>query len=80
MTIYGHTSVQFYIENAKSAPLFAPCPIREEGIPNRERFGTILAWVQAEHSRTSNGLGLWQQSSRCYAIAKVIKKDAANQW
>ena len=76
MTIYGHASAQFYIENAKHAPQFASCPIREEKIPHRERFGTIFSWVQADHG---GGKGCWKEWFRHYAMAKVIKKDAADR-
>jgi hypothetical protein len=80
MTIYGQTSAQFYIENAKNAPLFASCPMFSDGIlPDREKYGTVVTWVQADHSYRGNAEFYWQETLRHYAIAKVIKSDAQNE-
>ena len=74
LTVYGKTSAQFYIENSKSAPLFAAFPIREADLPNREKFGTIFAWVHAVSNRGRTGECSWDAMFRQYLIAKVIKE------
>ena len=75
MTVYGQTSAQHYIENAKNVPLFASCPVREATFPNRERFGTMVTWVQAEHGiRGDDREFYWKERLQLYAIAKVIKE------
>jgi hypothetical protein len=73
MTVYGETTARLYAENAKTAPNFAPCPISEADFPNREQFGTIFAWVQAEQTCTHRSKAMvWKETLRHYAIAKVI--------
>lgn len=74
MTVYGQTSAQFYIENAKSAPLFTSLPFQQVNFPNRKIFGTIFAWVQAERCVRNAGEFYWKETLRHYAIAKVIKE------
>jgi len=79
MTVYGESSARLYLESSKNAPRFAFCPIYDGGFPNRQNFGTIFTWVQAEHNRNSStGEVTWKEGLRQYAIAKVIKGDTTD--